>query len=590
MPSKDQLSRQSAPPATFYPRWLEVIFLLGLPPVIFLFFNPLSMNHENGLDPFFYTGYINNLEDLLRRLDLLYYAVRFGLILPARFFTLTLGSIPGYFAFRYFLALTAGIPLYLVAKRFFSLPVAILAYLALIASPWFWRTLLWDHPDASGMPFMMAALCLVLLDRAPSWWRDGLAGCCLSMAVNSNVFTGVIFGIFAIVYLAISLWMGTSWRVLLQRAYVLAAGFLLVLAAGYSYYWHFFGEPRNIFNSTFNMANQLTHGGMAGYRTPGFAWVLEKLQVLVPVLLSLCCLVLMARRRPHFEAAVCVATGTGVISFLYVHQFLMAGDTLQLIYYLSYALPGTFLLLLYLWQEILTRYPGKARVFLAVAVAATLFPLLLITVGLSWYSEITPAVWAGIAGVTLVVLLLNRVHWASRELRATLSLAAVTLIAFSVSAGFRHNVYQLARPPGVRVDMAADVYRVALQFIKECPKLSEGPGNLVFWYTSREGNPINSIQSTYVWSNTRLNPPSDRGMPFLGDLQMERLRNPQIRYLAILGETPQEVQDALAALTKVGAGYDLLSTRDLHSGSVHVYWQLVELTTRPPQAKAATAN
>jgi len=126
---------------------------------------------------------------------------------------------------------------------------------------------------------------------------------------------------------------------------------------------------------------------------------------------------------------------------------------------------------------------------------------------------------------------------------------------------------------------------VALQFIKEVPRLSEGPGNVLFWYNNRPGNTINSVQSTYLYGYSRMSqlPPGDPGMPHLGEFQMSQLRSPDVRYLVILGELPQEVPAALQALTQAGAGYDLLSTRHMHSGSQHVYWQLVELTKRPAE-------
>jgi len=73
-------------------------------------------------------------------------------------------------------------------------------------------------------------------------------------------------------------------------------------------------------------------------------------------------------------------------------------------------------------------------------------------------------------------------------------------------------------------------------------------------------------------------------MPHLGPFQMAQLRSVGVRYIVLLGEAPQEVTQGLEALKKSGAGYDLLSTRDLHSGAFHVYWQLIELTSRPPEA------
>ncbi|MEO8368652.1 MAG: hypothetical protein ABI806_05605 [Candidatus Solibacter sp.] len=569
-----------------FPRWLEVLFLLVLPPLTFWLLNFRQVHQANSLDPFFYTGYINNAEDLLRRFGLLYYAVRFGLILPGRFFTWAFGAEPGYFAFRYALALTAGVPFYLFARRLFNLPTAILAYVSLMVSPWFARTLLWDHPDAAGVPYLLAAMSMLLLGRKPSWVRDGAAGVCASMAVNSNIFTTAILGIFGAVYVAALLLYGTTRRTLLKRGIRFGAGFVLVLAAGYGYYWSVLGMPRNIFKPSIDTALGLSLGGMAQYRTAGVAWLFRVTHVLVPVLLAVCCLLAVVRRQMRFEIAVCSASGIAVVAFFYVHQFLLNGDTLEFSYYFSYALPTTFLMLVCLWHALRERGELKSGVFLGVGLGATLLPALQTSAAFLWLERMKPAQWGALAAATVVAVALARVAWNRQSARTAASLCALVLLAFSVAAGFVSSAnYQITRPFRLHEDSEGDQYRVAIQLIRETPKLSQGPGNVLFWYNNRTNNPINSVQSTYIWGASKMNrdAPEDPGMPHIGNFQMEQLRSLDVRYLILLGETPAEIPAGLQALTKAGAGYDLLSTRDLHSGAMHVYWQLVELTKRPPQ-------
>jgi len=126
----------------------EVLFLLLLPALAYLLLHPPLINQAGSIDPYVYTGYIHNMEDLLARYHLTYYSVRFGLILPARLFGLAFGFDAGYVIFRYVLALMAGIPLYALTKRNFGTPLALATYASLLISPFFGRALLWDHPDA----------------------------------------------------------------------------------------------------------------------------------------------------------------------------------------------------------------------------------------------------------------------------------------------------------------------------------------------------------------------------------------------------------------------------------------------------------
>ena len=95
------------------------------------------LNQGSTIDPYVYTGYIHNSGDLLSRYGLTYYSVRFGLILPAKAFTLAFGPEAGYLALRYVLTLLAGIPLYALIRRHMGVCVAVLTYCALITRPVF---------------------------------------------------------------------------------------------------------------------------------------------------------------------------------------------------------------------------------------------------------------------------------------------------------------------------------------------------------------------------------------------------------------------------------------------------------------------
>ncbi len=163
---------------------IEAGLLLLLPLIAFwaMRFVPINQNHF--LDPYLYTGYIHNFQDLLARYGLTYYSVRFGMIVPAQWFTHLFGPEGGYFTLRYALALIAGIPLYYTVKRRFSQPVAALTVTGMLTSPYFARALLWDYPDAAGVPFLIAAVCVFLLEDHFSLWRDMLTGAFAALELN----------------------------------------------------------------------------------------------------------------------------------------------------------------------------------------------------------------------------------------------------------------------------------------------------------------------------------------------------------------------------------------------------------------------
>ena len=107
-----------------------------------------------------------------------------------------------------------------------------------------------------------------------------------------------------------------------------------------------------------------------------------------------------------------------------------------------------------------------------------------------------------------------------------------------MATGFTHGVYRIARPFRAQGDTERDLYRVTLAFLKEVPKLRDGPGNVLFWYTSRPNSIINSVQASYLWGLSNLGQ-LGTGMPHLATFQLTQLRHPDLRYLAILAETPR---------------------------------------------------
>jgi hypothetical protein len=347
-----QVVTEEAPAAKPRPSWkfdrivaLEVFGLLLAPLVAFWVMRFVPVNQNGFLDPYVYTGYIHNFSELLARYGVTYYSVRFGLILPARLFTHLFGPEGGYFALRYVLALVAGIPLYYVIKRNFSQPVAVLTLAGLVTSPCFARALLWDHPDATGVPFLIAAGCLFLWDPSPSLWRDLLAGACAAMAVHSNFFTISIVGIFGVIWFALSLLFRRPFLKLVRRVAGVAGAALLVTTLGFLYYWRAYGRPTDIFSVTLGMASYLAKGGAKQWRTPGVSWIASQVHVLIPVLLAVCCLLVIRWRRTALPSLVIVSFGVAVTAFYYVEQFLLYGDVLQLFYYFSYLMPAMFLML-----------------------------------------------------------------------------------------------------------------------------------------------------------------------------------------------------------------------------------------------------
>lgn len=578
----------------------EIAFLLLWPPVAYLAlsFEWVMQNHM--LDPYMYTGYIHNFHQLFLRYGITYYGVRFGLILPARATTAIFGADGGYFVLRYLLSLVFGIPLYAVCRRYLSLPVAIFTYLLAISSPYLARALLWDHPDATGVPFLTAAICLWLLGSDPKRARwDFIAGCCFSMALNSNIFTLGIGGIFGGSYLALCILYKKELRKLFRRVLIAALGAIAVSAAGALYYRLATGYWE-IFGITLAMMRALSAGGMEQWRAHGLTWTINLHQVYIPVWLSLCCAAALIVRRNSFQSTMLSCYGLCITAFYYVHQFLMHADTLQLFYYFSYAMPAIFLMLAVLYQRLYIYSAISSTLFLVLAAASAILPWILYSFGCALIPVQIAPIYTVLSKLTLpnvpwntmparnflaflttaivflviwIVLMIRR----GNKGQPVLAVAALLFLGAGYDVGFAEYAYTI-HGHFKKDTSERDVYHVALQLIKAVPAY-DGQGKILFWYNNRPNNPIDSIQSTYLWGFSKLNtnPPDDPGLPRLFPSQVERLRDPGVRYLVLLCDSPVELEQGLAALRDAAVPFQLQDRRVLASGSYRIYFATLDL-------------
>ena len=551
----------------------EIAFLLVFPALAYLCLNFEPLMQTRSLDPFFYTGYINNFSDLVQRYGMNYYNVRFGLILPARILTAMFGPESAFFIFRYLLALTFGIPLYAAARRFLSPPVAILAYAALMTSPFVARILLWDHPDAAGAPYLTAAICIFLLEQRPSRFWDFGAGCLAALAAHSNIFTVPIFVIFVGVYSAVWLAHGKTYAALVHRILLLVAAGALVTAGGIVYYWIATGHP-NIFYPTLVNVLSLSRGGMERWRTPGFRWMLSSGHVFLPVWLSLCCLAVFARRRLSFFGGAVALFGVAATAFLYAHQFLLRGDTLQLPYYFSYLAPAIFLMLAFLLHSLQKLAQLPSAVFVGATLAALALPWILLSYGVRVSRESALTLFAALAAALLVLLILFTK--ARGRYGVVISLAGAVLLGIGFDAGFATYDFIIKSrlaPRGADID----VYRVALQLIHAVPKYQDHRGKILFWYNGRNDESLNSIKATYLWDLSNVSGDAIPAAPELNAEDLRRVNDPAVRYVALLGSSADEISREAAALRERNVRFRETDRRTLTSGEYRVYWDLLEL-------------
>lgn len=548
------------------------MLLLAAPVIAFwlMHFAPISQN--GWTDAYVYTGYIHNFVDLFDRYGTTYYGVRFGMIMPAQIATALFGPVGGYFALRYVLVLITGIPFYALVKQRYGLAVAVSALALLETSPFLARSVLWDYTDASGVAFLFAAICLFSIEHRRRLLLDACAGVCAGLSLHSNVFALAPLGIYLGAYAVAWVWLGRGVLSGVRRLATLAAGVAAMTLVGVSYYWWRVGRA-DIFSVTIEAALGLAGWTMAQWRLPGVGWIARLWAPLLPVALAVPMTFAWSWRRTAHESIVWLGL-IGTATFYVVSQFLLQGNFLQPSYYFSYTIPIVFLAMasVIAW---LSAGEGRARWAGGVLLLAAVIPWVLVSFDLRF---LVPAAFAWHATVLVTALALCVV--VARSRRPTTVLAAGAALGFAFFSSIAHAPYTStvqSRLTSTR-PLELDVYRVALQFMRHMPVLAAEPGGILFWYRDLGGESLQSIQSTYLWAYSRLQGhDQDRGMPYLGAVEINRIVNPAVKWLALLAEREDELADGRSALVAAGVSGAIVSHRTLTSGDYTMHLELLRL-------------
>jgi len=323
---------------------LEVLTVVLSPVVLFFVLRLRAMAPYNMPDPAMHTAYIVFPHDFFARYSSELGVIagtregaRVGFLVPARLSFLAFGVVPGFFVFRYLLALVAVVPSYVLLRRLHGRAAGALAVVILMSSPVLitaWGT---DYPDSAIVSYLTGALaCLAMpcRDKRRAAWL-AVAGALFTLAVWSNVEAAPLVAATMLAYLAVGV-LRTPRR-LLRDALVLgstavAVTGVLMLASGLLL------GPFDYILPTLRAYRFLNRPVVIlEYHSTNRRWILRRPYLLVPAAAVAAWGATFLRRlravpTPQLLIGSACATQIAAFSFL---QFLGNAETLEQHYYSS---------------------------------------------------------------------------------------------------------------------------------------------------------------------------------------------------------------------------------------------------------------
>jgi hypothetical protein len=408
-------------------------------------------------DPSMHTTFILDPHSIFERYQALFdptarlrEAARVGFLVPARLSYLLFGAVPGFFVFRYLLALTAIVPVYLLLRGLYGRWAGFVGIAIVMSSPVLitaWGT---DYPDAAAVSYLTGALGALALSLQAPRWRQGwlvVGGSLLTMAVWAHGASVPLVVVMVVVYLGVRVWRA---RPGLGRDVGLLAGAAVAVTGALALgSWLLIGQF-NFISPTIRSARELSSASELRFNhSTSWSWAPYDVYLLVPPAVVAAFIVVFARRWTSIGTTQLFIGLTGALqlaAFAYL-QFLSSFQALEMHFFSSTLWSSVTVLLAITVAEVAQPIVERASPRHPLRWwAAHVLPALLVLV-VAWAYEVV--VKAGVAVPTMTWtpwgLVLVAVVVAAAGLRRLMPIPGVAIAAvLAITAGAL--VLTVARP------------------------------------------------------------------------------------------------------------------------------------------------
>lgn len=319
--------------------WGWAIVAVLMPLCVHLVVRPDWYFRLNGLDSYFYTGYAQNLNNILAMGGEVHYFVsRWTLYLPNHLFFRLFGAPEGFLILRWLSASLVTACIIAIGRRRWRTADILALCLFVLISPMFIRTVMTDYSDSVTVPLGVLAIVVAAL-RPTSLMTAAIVGACgASIAIGNPVAASVVICL-APAWLAV---VGT-WK---QRTTLIAIALVAgttVVALGWGLFRLRYDIP-NVYSPTIDFARN-NSGRADPSKSPRLWWMGYRIWIYLPLIIIVSWRYLVKVKKVAFDSTETMILATCAVQYAFQiwYQFGRHGMTLEIPYYWSLMVPALLL-------------------------------------------------------------------------------------------------------------------------------------------------------------------------------------------------------------------------------------------------------
>jgi hypothetical protein len=324
---------------------------------------------NNFTDAVFYLSYARQFSELVLRNGFLYYATRFGGILPDAMSGHLFGDIAGIWILRWTLSALVSLALFLAFRKRYGVISGLLASALWSFNPASLRLACTTYVDSTSVPFLIIGCCLVA--TAPNSIVCLLiAGLLFGLASSAHLYAAFAL-VLLLPWLVASIWR-KEWKEGVRRFSWLMAGFMVAWLIGWVWYAMVWGMP-GLLSPTIDLMRDLGNGQAALWKKPTSLALLETPAWFAPLaLLPIFCIAAWKGHLLMRGAACSLILST---SFFWGGDLFGKAYVLSMPFYYSFLLPVTILAAASLCGELVSRQFSRLVKLAVTGLVASAFVL-----------------------------------------------------------------------------------------------------------------------------------------------------------------------------------------------------------------------